>query len=117
MNLFKDGALVEFSCPGFCDSKGDIKYFDSIWGHLYKDDNRNPHYVHPLGPSCPDAMALPPNPWQFRTGLVGIVIRSLPVTTKWHQGGEIDYVVLVDDQLMVIPDCSLKALKEKDVEL
>ena len=116
MNLFKAGDLVEFSCQGFCDSKGEIKYFDSIWGHLYKDDSRNPNYIYdPFDPAID--WSPPPSPWQFRTGLVGIVIRNLPVTTKWHQGGEIDYVVLVDDQLLVIPDCSLRALKEKDVEL
>lgn len=96
---FEEGCLVEIFGNGY----------STVWGHSYKGDNRNPSYSHPLG--FPARITIPPSPQLFNKGLKGMIIKSLPMAKGWHQGGDIDYIVLIGDELCVLPDWTLRILK------
>lgn len=75
--------------------------------HLYKNDERSPFYVNPL------TFTIPPVPYNLKAGTVGILIKALTKTKNVRmRGARVDYLVLVEEVLYVVPDYGVRELNE-----
>ena len=101
MDNLKEGTLIEFNAE---------RGTTTIWVHYYRLDNRNPFYIHPLGPLSLITIP-PPLLGCISAGMTGIFIKTLPLAVGWHQWSDVDCLVLVGEELYVVSGTFIKKLK------